>query len=351
MRALVIGRGHIGVTGDQLEGLMMYRAELASKLNFHFDRVELFNLQDTEDAIAQSRHDVVFFMTDFVEDRQKLKEMMERLTSRRPRPKLVYLDYFAQTSSPYFDLLLPFVDVYSKQKLLRDRADYQKDYLGGFIFTDWYSRHHGFDLGAWNFGSKPDPRLDHKLVLGWSLGVKSQYRWILRGNRLLPKSFTRRKYDLNGRLGLQKRDLREWYEKYREESQAEVEKLRSSMAVTPKERVKKRQYMMELRDSKLVFSPFGWGELCYRDYEAVAWGALLVKPSMSHLVTSPDIFVEDETYLSTAWDFSDFPEKSRAALADGKRSQRIIRAAQQKLGDYYERGGFVADVKRVLAAL
>lgn len=350
MHALVLGRGFTGVTGDQLEGLMMYRRELEEQLDFRFDRRELFTLEDTESAIRQSQHDVVFFMTNFVEDKPKLLGMLARLRERSPRPKLVYLDYFAQTSTPFFDLL-PYVDVYSKQKMLRDIGDYQKDYHGGFVFTDWYVKRWGADLNGWSFGSKPDPALTHKIVLGWSLGVKSQYRWILRGNRLAPKRFRRRKYDLNGRLGIQKRDQREWYERYREESQAEVEKVRGKLVVTPKERVKKRQYMLELRDSKLVFSPFGWGELCYRDFEAVAWGALLVKPSMSHLITSPDIFTEGETYLPLAWDFSDFEAKCDEALADVEGSERRIAAAQARLSDYYERGGFIADVKRVLDLL
>lgn len=54
--------------------------------------------------------------------------------------------------------------------------------------------------------------------------------------------------------------------------------------------VGQRQYNNELVRSRIVLSPFGWGELCFRDFEAVFSGALLMKPDMSHLETWPDVF-------------------------------------------------------------
>ena len=54
-----------------------------------------------------------------------------------------------------------------------------------------------------------------------------------------------------------------------------------------------------------MLSPFGWGELCLRDYEAVLGGALLLKPDMSHLETWPDVFVPHDTYAPFDWDATD----------------------------------------------
>jgi hypothetical protein len=38
-----------------------------------------------------------------------------------------------------------------------------------------------------------------------------------------------------------------------------------------------------LTNSKLCFSPFGYGELCWRDIEGLSDGGCLIKPDMGHL--------------------------------------------------------------------
>jgi hypothetical protein len=52
-------------------------------------------------------------------------------------------------------------------------------------------------------------------------------------------------------------------------------------------RVSRKRYLAERLFGRIAFSPFGWGEALFRDDEAVCCGALLVKPSMSHLETCP----------------------------------------------------------------
>jgi len=45
-----------------------------------------------------------------------------------------------------------------------------------------------------------------------------------------------------------------------------------------------------LRRSKVVVSPWGNGETCYRDYEAILAGCELVKPECNWVKTEPDVF-------------------------------------------------------------
>lgn len=106
-----------------------------------------------------------------------------------------------------------------------------------------------------------------------------------------------------------------------------------------------------MRRCRLVFSPFGWGELCLRDYEAICSGCLLLKPDIAHLRTSPDVFVPGETYVPIRWDLSDLGEACEKYLSDEKTAASMARAAQDRLSRYYEHGGFVADVRRLLNAL
>jgi len=71
-------------------------------------------------------------------------------------------------------------------------------------------------------------------------------------------------------------------------------------------RISKNGYMKEMKRSRVVVSPYGWGEICYRDFEAFVNGAVLIKPDMDHVVTYPDLFIKNETYIPVAWDISDF---------------------------------------------
>ena len=49
-------------------------------------------------------------------------------------------------------------------------------------------------------------------------------------------------------------------------------------------------FMHELRHSKICLSPFGYGEICWRDIEAMLTGSVVLKQDMSHLVTKPNLY-------------------------------------------------------------
>ena len=72
---------------------------------------------------------------------------------------------------------------------------------------------------------------------------------------------------------------------------------------TPKDRIAQMRFLEEMRQSKLCWSPFGYGELCWRDIEAYMTGAVLIKPDVSHLGSLPDLYRPHETYLPVRWDF------------------------------------------------
>ncbi len=50
------------------------------------------------------------------------------------------------------------------------------------------------------------------------------------------------------------------------------------------------------------------GEVCFRDFETVACGAVLLKPDMSHLRTNPNIYEAWVTYVPVNWDLSNLEE-------------------------------------------
>ena len=68
-----------------------------------------------------------------------------------------------------------------------------------------------------------------------------------------------------------------------------------------KGRISSWKYTKELSKTIAMLSPFGWGEICYRDFESILNRNLLVKPDMEHLETWPNIY-KDEHYFKLDWD-------------------------------------------------
>jgi hypothetical protein len=68
------------------------------------------------------------------------------------------------------------------------------------------------------------------------------------------------------------------------------------------------EYCDLLFSSKCVVSPFGWGETCYRDWETVFAGCVLIKPSVKHVDNFPG-------HVGCNCDFSDLPTAIKKALA------------------------------------
>jgi len=99
--------------------------------------------------------------------------------------------------------------------------------------------------------------------------------------------------------------------------------------------VPRRQYNRELRTVQAVLSPFGWGEVCFRDAEAVLAGAVLIKPAMDHVDTWPNIYEPNETYVPVMWDASNVVPKTQSILRDASERQRLCANAWHTLQAAY----------------
>jgi len=70
-----------------------------------------------------------------------------------------------------------------------------------------------------------------------------------------------------------------------------------------------QEYVRNLWDSKISFSPFGMGEICFRDFECMQFGTIMIKPEQSKVKTIPNIYEENKTYIAVKYDWSDLEEK------------------------------------------
>jgi len=74
-----------------------------------------------------------------------------------------------------------------------------------------------------------------------------------------------------------------------------------------------KAYNQIICHSKVVVSPWGWGEPCYRDYEAILAGCILIKPLTNFIKSSCGMF--ENTYcIWTNPDFSNLENDVRLAL-------------------------------------
>ncbi len=75
-----------------------------------------------------------------------------------------------------------------------------------------------------------------------------------------------------------------------------------------KDKLPYQEYINVLYNSKVAISPFGMGELCFRDFECIQFGTIIIKPSMSMVNTIPNIYESNDTYLSVMYDWSNLNE-------------------------------------------
>lgn len=335
--------------GHQVMPFGMYARELRDELDLTIEQVTAATLPEIEVALRGRPADVALILISWKVPPADAAEFFARLKAIPDRPRLAFMDYLAPSGSPFFGLM-PHVDCYVKRQHLADLAQYDRDFQGGHAFTDFLARDLGYDLDGWSFGTKPDQaQLAEKLVTGWNLGITPRYRTLLRSTRRLGVFWRSRPVAVHRRFSPPATEKkREWYEEYRHRAARKLAPLEGAYRMTGTGRINQRLYLAELVTSKLVVSPFGWGEVCFRDYEAVATGGLLVKPSMGHLATRPDIFVPHETYVPVRWDLEDLADACEHYLGHPEESMRIVRNAQDALHDYYEKGGFVGDVRKFL---
>jgi len=106
-----------------------------------------------------------------------------------------------------------------------------------------------------------------------------------------------------------------FYDQYRKPAMDVISNLKCKVAKLENgNRVSLEEYHKRMFDSKIIFAPFGYGEMAPRDLEAAMYGSILLKPDMSYIDTKPNVFIDGETYIACKHDFSDLEEKIHYVL-------------------------------------
>ncbi|MCA9529303.1 MAG: hypothetical protein KC543_04125 [Myxococcales bacterium] len=325
--------------------------DLRTKLGLSVEVADRRTLAEIDREARAGGVDLLIIATPWSETKEATVGMFEGLARHPGRPPVIYLDTFDQSSSPYFGVL-PYVDAYVKKQLHRDLSDYDNDYVGGYILPDFCARQYGLEVGDWHFGSPVPVEYRDRVHVGWNIGAWGEiakrlfYPW-----KALDVTH-RKRLDVVCRLSCG--DTENYYQVHRKAALEALAPLRDSgldVVVEGYKRVPLRQFHAELRESRIGFSPFGWGEVTDRDYHCVSGRTLLVKPSMEHLVTKPDIYVAGETYVPVKWDMSDAVERCRHYLDRPAEIERITKNALAMYLAYFEHDGFLTTIRELLDAV
>ena len=211
--------------------------------------------------------------------------------------RVIYCDTTDSSGALLTDLL-PVVHGYAKSQLMRDRTAYLRPMYGLRPFTDYY--HGQFGVADRNPEWSPavaDPALLDKLRVSWNSGLADYSlhgpakmtvygRLPLRALLHFPKpskpADAARPQAVSCRFGTDYPRATVAFQR-----KAIREKLAGRIDT---KKLSRRDYFSELETSKVVVSPFGYGEITLKDFEVFLTGGLLLKPDMSHMETWPDLF-------------------------------------------------------------
>ena len=98
--------------------------------------------------------------------------------------------------------------------------------------------------------------------------------------------------------------------------------------------IKLKEYYSELNNSKISIAPFGWGEITYRDFETFNSGAILIKPDMDHILTWPNYYEKNYTYIPINWDCKDLINQINYCLDNYDKTIQIAYNAQDLYKKY-----------------
>ncbi|WP_207533050.1 glycosyltransferase family 1 protein [Desertivirga arenae] len=282
---------------------------------------------------------------------QNEASLMNYLTEmKRYVGKLIWFDTADSTGSSDFPII-HLVDAFVKKQLHKDLNIYCKpEKLRTWIETSASDKENTFD--------PCHPLQLYKIKLGWNIGLKDYRYFGYKMNRLsnyLSYSIYPNKYhpvdidrtfDLTFRGSIPKSNGSEIARQRTFVMELINSIERNKLTGLP---VSKKRYLKELRQSKICISPFGWGEICYRDFESFISGSLLIKPRMDHLITYPNVYKENETYLPVSWKLNDLQPLVEYSLDHYKDIKKIAQNGQELYRKTVADGeAFVTLIKNIL---
>ena len=233
---------------------------------------------------------------------------------------IIWFDLRDSAGTTQFEVL-PYVKLYLKGQIYRDLSKYETPFYGGRMYTDYYfNKYNISDTNLYEMSTLKKEYFK-KIQVSWNLGV---IRFDYLNNLDFFKKIYLRFKGKNEFLKIKEIDysIKFLEKKYRTFAVFNLKFPRASVAYQRKLALKKldkinhfndvfniklskKKYLKKMSSSKYVLSCYGWGEICYRDWEAVTSNSLILKPDMSNIDTWPNLYSSHKTYIPLSWDLSD----------------------------------------------
>ena len=266
------------------------------------------------DITDSDDHDFLFIgMNDFIDKKRSLKESIEWGLEAVSK---ITGDYFLFDGSDSTSLMGAY-EVFEqsdarylfKNQLRHNRKDYSQPCVHGKWF--WET---GSDLDLLYSISKE--RWNNIKLTGWNLGyLLPQYKNFepmdsVKHIDICGVFQTYHKYNTDHGS---RNDS--FYTQHRKTLNDILEQLQQNYNVV-RDRRPFEIYIKELQNSKIGLSPFGMGEVCFRDFENIQYGTILMKPDMSKINTIPNIYEDGKTYIAVNYNWSNLTERVDYVLSN-----------------------------------
>ena len=134
----------------------------------------------------------------------------------------------------------------------------------------------------------------------------------------------------------------DFYDKHRRDLLDIISKRYNFVGLEDGKKVDVNEYFQKMYDSKIVMSPFGYGEMNPRDVQSAMLGSVLIEPDMSYILSKPFVYEDNETYISVNYDWSDLEEKIDYVLSDYENIRdRLVQNFREKFISIYDKKNLV----------
>ena len=346
LKVLLLSDDREYTSEQQFAPFFAYRQALRQEYRLAFNHMLVSDVLKLP-AFFIKTYDLILVKLSFQTPDTQARQTIKQIYEMKGHAKLVYCDGDDDLCIQWPDLLY-YVDLYIKKHLFRDPTQYQKQYVGKSNLTDYVARNWEVSFASDIIPHSQPVNANHleKVVLGYNVALDDKIR------ELYEQSLTKNVSKDNDIILRATVSQSSWIYYLRKDAISNIQQMAVKYKViAPTKRVSQEEYYCELLKSKICVSPFGYGEICWRDFEAVLCRALLVKPDMSHVKTEPDIFVPYETYIPVKWDFSDLQEKCIYYLEHKDEHTRIVEKAYQILSSFYSKNKFLGRLQSIFDRL
>jgi len=312
-----------------------------------WSRVSIFD--SIKDALASRNNDVAIVIRYFrfrksnSEERDVEVEKIKKL--RNKYSQVIFFDDADGAGDTRFEVM-PFVDKYLKKQTFKSFENYKRRLYGRQLFTEYYHKKYNVtdkrkrtriplntDVDSskievsWNLGAGRYPIHPNLQRIGTAIVLvlgKTGVIWRYKKPKTKYISFSKKDPFIHAHFDCEGKDRTtvDFQRKIFFERINEEKEFKTGV-------VSKRRYDKNISKSMITLSPFGWGEICFRDFEAILHGSALMKPNMDHLDTWPNVYIPYETYIPVSWDGDDVVPKAHEYLSKPEECARIAENARE----------------------